>query len=79
MARNGYKFDGKKFIALAHRLGYGSYYAVAEAAGVSVRTVRRTALGEELPSAVVLLWAAEVGIDLRKVWVPQPKPDCEAA
>lgn len=70
MTRTPHAFNREQFYAHAHAKGYRTTVAIAEAARVSIRTVRRTVNGEEPPSASVLLWMAEVGMDARKVWVP---------
>lgn len=69
MARESYRFDVERFRAEARKVGLTTTVSVADAARVSLRTVRRTFSGEEHPSGRILRWMAEAGIDARKVWV----------
>lgn len=69
MARKQYRFDVERFRREARRAGFTTTVGIADAARVSLRTVRRTFSGEECPSGRILLWMAEAGIDARKVWI----------
>ena len=76
MAVAGYRFDGERFRAEARKRGFMTEVQIADAAKVSLRALRHTVLGRERPSAAVMLWMAEVGIDTRLVWVHREEAAC---